>query len=76
LAGTPEQFLQKIEEALTQDSEGERQRRMQEVAGLSWESRLEEIVTVVEELKENETRSCVGSQQTENVVSSVWQDRQ
>lgn len=42
------EFIEKIEAALALDSDASRQRRMQEVIGCSWESRVDEIVEVVE----------------------------
>jgi glycosyltransferase involved in cell wall biosynthesis len=48
IAGSPEEFLSAIEDALASDSPAEAQRRMAAVAGMSWEARVNEVLAVVE----------------------------
>jgi glycosyltransferase involved in cell wall biosynthesis len=47
IAHTRGEFLQKIEEALTCDSEAQRQARIGEVMGCTWEARAAEVLKVV-----------------------------
>ena len=47
VAESQEQFLNGIERALAEDSELDRVRRMQAVAGLSWDCRVEEVLRMV-----------------------------
>ena len=55
LAETPEQYLAAIERALADDTPELRARRMQSVAGASWEARFRETFTVVDELLRRKT---------------------
>jgi glycosyltransferase involved in cell wall biosynthesis len=48
IAHTPEEFMSSIEDALANDSPAAAQRRMSAVAGMSWDSRVKEILAVVE----------------------------
>ena len=50
LAETPEAYLAAIERALAEDSPERSQRRMNSIAGVSWDSRFRETVAVVEEI--------------------------
>jgi glycosyltransferase involved in cell wall biosynthesis len=48
LARGPEQFLSAIEDALSKDTDGDRARRMEATAVMTWEARLSEIVRILE----------------------------
>ena len=48
LAGSPEEFLAAIENALASDSPADAQRRMAAVADMSWDARVEEVLNVVQ----------------------------
>lgn len=48
IARNPEEFLDKIEDALTNDAEAERAARTREVLGSTWEARIEDVLRVVE----------------------------
>ncbi len=47
LASTPEEFLQALERALSSDDEPKRLARRREVAGMSWDARVEEVLRIV-----------------------------
>jgi glycosyltransferase involved in cell wall biosynthesis len=48
LAQGPEQFIREIEDALLNDTEAARTRRMDATSTMSWEARVREIVDIVE----------------------------
>jgi glycosyltransferase involved in cell wall biosynthesis len=48
IAHSPEEFLRSIEDALENDSPADRARRMDAVAGMSWEARIHEVIGIVE----------------------------
>jgi len=49
IATTPKQFLEQIEAALTNDTPAQREARMQAVASQSWDTRIDEVVRIVEQ---------------------------
>jgi glycosyltransferase involved in cell wall biosynthesis len=49
LAGSPEEFLVAIENALASDSPAEARRRMDAVAGMSWDACVDEVLGVVQD---------------------------
>ena len=49
IARTSEEFLAEIEQALRTESEAKRAARLQAVAGMTWESRVEEVLGIVEQ---------------------------
>ena len=57
LAGSPEEFLAAIENALASDSPADAQRRMAAVANMSWDARVEEVLSVVEDRLETVGRT-------------------
>jgi len=48
IARSPEEFLGCIEDALANDSAADRARRIEAVAGMSWEVRMQKVVEIVE----------------------------
>jgi len=57
IAKTPEDFLRQIQSALTNDSAADKAARMNAVADMSWEARIDKVVRVVEgRLAERATR--------------------
>jgi glycosyltransferase involved in cell wall biosynthesis len=62
IARTPEDFLEKIEQALTTDSEEKREARRKAVAGMTWKARVEEVVGIVKQRmqEKNEDMSLCG----------------
>ncbi|MGC8791755.1 MAG: glycosyltransferase, partial [Bryobacteraceae bacterium] len=49
LATTPQEFLDQIEDALRNDTPGERRARQAAVAGMSWEARVAETLALIQE---------------------------
>ena len=47
IARTPEEFLARIDDALRTDSEEQRAARLKAVAGMTWEARVDEALTIV-----------------------------
>jgi len=56
LADSPKKFLAAIEDALASDSPGDVQRRMAAVASMSWDARVEEVLAVIKDRLETETK--------------------
>lgn len=59
IARDRDQFLSHIEQALHADSPAQQQARMRSVAGISWDSRMERVVRVVETRLEERARAAV-----------------
>lgn len=57
IAHGPEQFLNEIEDALVNDTEADRLRRMNATATMSWDARIDEIVALVEHRIRQKERS-------------------
>jgi len=55
IATTPEAFLEQIEKALAEDSPIDRDRRLNAVANMSWDARLQDVVRVVEHKLQEKT---------------------
>jgi glycosyltransferase involved in cell wall biosynthesis len=48
IARSPEEFIEKIQDALTNDTKAEKDARIREVMGSTWEARIEDVLQVVQ----------------------------
>jgi glycosyltransferase involved in cell wall biosynthesis len=58
IARTHDVFLQKIEEALSTDSEEKRRARRMAVAGMTWDARVNEVLGIVQARMQDATQGC------------------